>query len=82
MQGVRNPLPMMSAIRSKIAVRLKNLGVRYVAPTHCTGGEAREVFAAVYGKGFIDSGAGRVIGAADLKSDFKTKDRAADKGAA
>jgi 7,8-dihydropterin-6-yl-methyl-4-(beta-D-ribofuranosyl)aminobenzene 5'-phosphate synthase len=54
-----------ASIRKK-ALRLKELGVRHVAPTHCTGGEAMKLFAEVYGDRFIDSGVGRIITAADL----------------
>jgi 7,8-dihydropterin-6-yl-methyl-4-(beta-D-ribofuranosyl)aminobenzene 5'-phosphate synthase len=49
-----------------IVQQLKDLGVRHVAPSHCTGSEAGALFAAVFGKGFIDSGVGRIIRAADL----------------
>jgi 7,8-dihydropterin-6-yl-methyl-4-(beta-D-ribofuranosyl)aminobenzene 5'-phosphate synthase len=45
----------------EIAVRLKELGVQYVAPSHCSGGEARQVFAKVYGDRFLESGVGRTI---------------------
>ncbi len=38
-------------------------GVRYVAPSHCSGGEAIQLFAEAYGKRYIRSGAGRVIDA-------------------
>lgn len=41
--------------------RLKALGVRRVAPTHCTGDTAGTLFTAVYGDRFQDSGTGRVI---------------------
>ncbi|MCP4020956.1 MAG: MBL fold metallo-hydrolase, partial [Desulfobacteraceae bacterium] len=50
----------------KITKQLKDLGVQYVAPSHCTGGEASEVFAEAFGKNFLDSGVGRVITAKDL----------------
>lgn len=54
-----------SSIRKK-ALRLKELGVRFVAPSHCTGSEAIKIFAEVFGNKFIESGAGRVITAVDL----------------
>ena len=54
-----------SSIQKK-AARLQELGVRHVAPSHCSGGEAREVFAKVYGDKFIKSGLGRTITASDL----------------
>lgn len=49
-----------SSIRRK-ALRLKELGVRHVAPSHCSGGEAIKIFADVYGDRFIESGLGRKI---------------------
>jgi 7,8-dihydropterin-6-yl-methyl-4-(beta-D-ribofuranosyl)aminobenzene 5'-phosphate synthase len=49
-----------SSIRN-IALKLKDLGVRHVAPTHCSGGEARQVFSSVFGKRFLHGGVGRVI---------------------
>ena len=54
-----------SSIRTK-AARLKGLGVRYVAPSHCTGGEAIKILAEIYGDRFIDSGVGRIITAKDI----------------
>jgi 7,8-dihydropterin-6-yl-methyl-4-(beta-D-ribofuranosyl)aminobenzene 5'-phosphate synthase len=54
-----------ASIRNK-AAQLKKLGVRHVAPTHCSGGEAREIFAEVYGDHFLDSGTGRVIAGGEL----------------
>ena len=50
----------------KIASRLKALGVQYVAPTHCSGEEARSVMAKVFGDKFLEGGVGRVIFAKDL----------------
>ncbi len=40
---------------------LKNLGVEYVTPTHCTGDRAIEMFKDVYGENYIPGGVGRVI---------------------
>lgn len=54
-----------SGIRKKTA-RLKQLGVRYLAPSHCTGSEAMKIMAASFGHRFIESGAGRMITADDL----------------
>ncbi len=54
-----------SSIRKK-AMRLKELGVRHVAPSHCSGGEAMKIFAGVYGDRFLHSGAGRTITANDI----------------
>lgn len=50
----------------KIVTGLKQEGVRYVAPTHCTGTEARRIFAAGFAKHYLDCGVGRVITARDL----------------
>ena len=47
-------------IRSLLA-DLRRLGVRRVAPTHCTGEKAVALFAAEYGDDFIESGVGKVI---------------------
>ena len=55
-----------SSIRTK-AARLKQLGVRHVAPSHCTGSEATGILAEAFGNRFIASGAGRIITADDLK---------------
>ncbi len=53
------------SIRKK-AQRLKEIGVKHVAPSHCSGGEARKIFAKVYGDRFIESGLGRSISVDDL----------------
>jgi len=37
---------------------LKRLGVRQVAPSHCTGNEAIQLFRAAFGANFIQAGAG------------------------
>ena len=50
----------------KIASRFKGLGVRYVSPMHCSGGEARKIFSEVYGERYLEGGVGRVIAANDL----------------
>jgi 7,8-dihydropterin-6-yl-methyl-4-(beta-D-ribofuranosyl)aminobenzene 5'-phosphate synthase len=44
-----------------ITTELKRLGVRQVAPCHCTGDEAIQLFRAAFGAGFIQVGAGAVI---------------------
>jgi len=54
-----------SSIRKK-ATRLKELGVQYVAPTHCSGEEAQQVFAKLYSDRYLDSGLGRIITANDF----------------
>jgi 7,8-dihydropterin-6-yl-methyl-4-(beta-D-ribofuranosyl)aminobenzene 5'-phosphate synthase len=41
-------------------------GIRFVAPSHCSGEQALQLFAEAYGSRFIRSGAGRVIVADDL----------------
>lgn len=50
----------------EIVARLKDLGVQYVAATHCTGTEARRIFAAGFGRHYLDCGSGRVITAGDF----------------
>jgi 7,8-dihydropterin-6-yl-methyl-4-(beta-D-ribofuranosyl)aminobenzene 5'-phosphate synthase len=47
----------------KIIDGFQQAGVRYVAPSHCSGEETRKLFAEAYGHRFIRSGAGRVINA-------------------
>ncbi len=50
----------------EIVAQLKDLGVQYVAATHCTGTEARRMFAAGYGNHYLDCGVGRIITAGDF----------------
>jgi 7,8-dihydropterin-6-yl-methyl-4-(beta-D-ribofuranosyl)aminobenzene 5'-phosphate synthase len=45
---------------------LKNAGVRYAAPSHCSGDMAREVFHEEFGSRYIEVGVGRFINAQDL----------------
>jgi len=45
----------------KIIARLKALGVKKVAPSHCTGDNAIRMFREAWGKDFIDGGLGAVI---------------------
>ena len=47
----------------KIIDGFQQAGVRYVAPSHCSGEVARNLFAEAYGHRYIRSGAGRVISA-------------------
>ena len=54
-----------ASIRSK-AQQLQEMGVRYAAPSHCTGSNAMQIFAQVFGDGYLHSGVGRIITAADL----------------
>jgi 7,8-dihydropterin-6-yl-methyl-4-(beta-D-ribofuranosyl)aminobenzene 5'-phosphate synthase len=42
----------------KIAQAMKKLGVKMVAPTHCTGDRAIEIFKKEFGKGFLKAGVG------------------------
>ncbi|MCF8053369.1 MAG: MBL fold metallo-hydrolase [Desulfobacterales bacterium] len=50
----------------KIIAAFKTLGVRFVAPSHCTGTPARRLFQEQYGAGFIESGVGKVVLGKDL----------------
>ncbi|MEJ2637712.1 MAG: MBL fold metallo-hydrolase [Calditrichia bacterium] len=52
---------------AKIISDFKLLGVAYVAPTHCSGDEARQAFAQEYGDRYLKCGAGKVIRLDDLK---------------
>ncbi len=45
----------------QVARALKAEGLSFVTPTHCSGDVAKEVFAQVFGDGYIPGGAGRVI---------------------
>ena len=45
----------------KIVSDFKKLGVRYVAPCHCSGDAAREIFKSEYGENFISAGVGKII---------------------
>jgi 7,8-dihydropterin-6-yl-methyl-4-(beta-D-ribofuranosyl)aminobenzene 5'-phosphate synthase len=53
------------SIRKTIS-RLQSMGVRYVAPSHCTGKEAIQMFADAYGNAFIQSGVGRIVRGSEL----------------
>ncbi len=53
------------SVRKTIS-RLQTMGVRYVAPSHCTGKDAIQSFADVFGKTFVQSGVGRVIRGTEL----------------
>jgi 7,8-dihydropterin-6-yl-methyl-4-(beta-D-ribofuranosyl)aminobenzene 5'-phosphate synthase len=46
---------------------LKELGVRYVGPCHCTGEKAKRLFEEHFGESCINTGAGKTITLADLK---------------
>jgi 7,8-dihydropterin-6-yl-methyl-4-(beta-D-ribofuranosyl)aminobenzene 5'-phosphate synthase len=45
----------------KIIERLRTLGVKKVAPCHCSGDRARSLFQDDYGKNYIEVGVGRVV---------------------
>ncbi len=45
----------------KIISTFKQMGVRYIAPAHCTGEKARALFEEHFGKNYINIGAGKVI---------------------
>ena len=45
----------------QVARALKAEGLSFVTPTHCSGDVAKEIFAQVFGDGYIPGGAGRVI---------------------
>ncbi len=51
----------------KIISALKQLGVRYVGPCHCSGHKARSLFEKHFGSNYINIGAGKVITLADLR---------------
>ncbi len=50
----------------QVISRLQDMGVRYIAPSHCTGQDAIRLFEDAFGKGFIRSGVGRRIRGAEL----------------
>jgi 7,8-dihydropterin-6-yl-methyl-4-(beta-D-ribofuranosyl)aminobenzene 5'-phosphate synthase len=43
------------------------MGVRYVAPSHCTGEEAIAAFEQAYGERFVAAGAGKIVKGRDLQ---------------
>ena len=51
----------------KIISTFRRLGVRYVAPCHCSGDKARSLFEKHFDKNYINIGAGKVITLADLQ---------------
>ncbi len=42
----------------KIVDHIQSLGTKYVCPSHCTGKEAKDIFAQKFGKKYIDGGTG------------------------
>lgn len=56
-----------SGARTKEIIEVfKEMGVRYAAPSHCTGEDAMAAFKEAYGDRFIRVGAGRIIRGAEL----------------
>jgi 7,8-dihydropterin-6-yl-methyl-4-(beta-D-ribofuranosyl)aminobenzene 5'-phosphate synthase len=51
----------------QISDQLKNMGVQYIGPTHCTGELARGVFKDQFSKNYIELGAGKRIILDDLE---------------
>ena len=51
----------------RIIAALKEQGVQYVAPTHCSGERARHLFQQQYGQGYIEAGVGKTISLTDLQ---------------
>lgn len=49
-----------------IAERLKDLGVEYAAPSHCSGDRTLDLFAEVFGERYLECGAGKVFLAEEL----------------
>lgn len=50
----------------KIIGVFQSHGVQYVAPTHCSGDRARDLFARHFGQGYVSVGAGKRVALADL----------------
>lgn len=46
---------------AKITKSFKENGVEKVAPSHCSGDKAREIFRKEYGEDFIENGVGKTI---------------------
>jgi 7,8-dihydropterin-6-yl-methyl-4-(beta-D-ribofuranosyl)aminobenzene 5'-phosphate synthase len=49
------------SVIEKIISEIKELGVRYVGPCHCSGDLARQLFKIEYGNNYIDVGVGKII---------------------
>ena len=55
-------LPYKSGELTELAIRMKvDLGVKRVAPSHCTGHLAQKIFMDIYGENFIPAGLGTEI---------------------
>jgi len=50
----------------RIIAAFQSYGIRYVAPTHCSGDKARQLFRQSYGAGYVEAGAGKTITLAEL----------------
>ncbi len=51
----------------KIIALFQSYGVRYVAPTHCSGDKARALFQQHYGPHYVDVGVGKTVALAELR---------------
>jgi 7,8-dihydropterin-6-yl-methyl-4-(beta-D-ribofuranosyl)aminobenzene 5'-phosphate synthase len=51
----------------KIVTNIKELGVHYIGPCHCSGDLARNLFRKEFGNNYVEVGAGRVITMDELK---------------
>ncbi|MCL5279971.1 MAG: MBL fold metallo-hydrolase [Planctomycetes bacterium] len=49
-----------------ILAAFQDSGIRYAAPTHCSGDKARQLFRQSYGPGYVDAGVGKTITLAEL----------------
>jgi 7,8-dihydropterin-6-yl-methyl-4-(beta-D-ribofuranosyl)aminobenzene 5'-phosphate synthase len=74
--GGRDPLLVMGGwhLRGSSGARIEailetfaEMGVRYVAPSHCTGEEAIAAFEKAFGERFIAAGAGKIVKGRDLE---------------
>lgn len=52
-----------------IAAESKKLGICYIAPTHCSGDEARRLFKEAYGDHYLEVGTGRTITLSDFSGE-------------
>ena len=51
----------------KVIRELKDLGVQWAGPCHCSGGKARRLFEKHFGRNYVETGAGRTIDTEELK---------------
>jgi 7,8-dihydropterin-6-yl-methyl-4-(beta-D-ribofuranosyl)aminobenzene 5'-phosphate synthase len=56
-------------------MQLKELGLHYVAPGHCTGDRARELFKQEFKDEYVACAAGVVISVSELSGDGMTRGR-------